>query len=892
MTKKSANSSLPNGGYSMTNGSNYMLDGFQFDTEYNDGVLDRARLPEAKGLSALPSGMIPSDSDGMSDLPDGVEVDLDLDLGDLTREASQSIPLVDHSWLASQPKPDLSGQRSLEDVLKSISEGRFENPEVNQFKKLQDSWGTESTTGLDILPNNQREHEKYKNTYKDVSKLPGDDFKAEQEKLYRKMAYGEPLSEILKTSSDPLAAQKMLSSEYGLLGRVYIKEAHFPGLFNGRWDEVINSRCKTAMYIIPKHKDCAYDRFLGMEVVKSVNDIPWKKVSSQLLPRLESYGVRVASLDSHKEIIRKAFVDLMEGRIARHETSQTWFTIQANEADFISLDHARRKLEAAQEEHTYIASQEEVHETKLGSKLKRVASQLEAQGFLDKEVIESVMGTDKTAQAKMDRLYELASQPSDAGAYEGTGMGVHAHTPTKSKIATEFKTRSELTFEQRVATALSKLDSLVSTHMVTAKEVEAIATKYKSEPEQAVRVAFERAAYNMRTDGVGAYQGEGSGVTLLTTKTATLKDSDLASLDHARRKLEANRNGKIKTRGEITLAEREQKSLERVAHLIKAGLISHDEVSVAIKGAKTPEAKVASVCEFIARPKQASTYGDYDLKEHRMVKQHKKLDKVPDRQKRASASLWKEAHAKVDKLVEGGLLSKTDYESIQSVKEANEYVRRAFELASRPVQASAYVGEETAHIITPKASSRVSDTEKKVATWLRQKMSEGSAGDELNVLLATRFSQQVLDTYQSRIASLREAHEGISGHAYVDAEAYMTSGTEGCDKGALVHRANQIPTLLAVSSKCASCVFNTEGTCQKYNKVLVSSPAEVVEDLSSFQRENIRLANGTDADRTASLFVNDYDPNEFGLESPDDIDVEDAPDNKSLGDVLFGGFEV
>ena len=33
-------SKMPNGGFSLTNGSNYMLDGFHFDTEYNDGVID------------------------------------------------------------------------------------------------------------------------------------------------------------------------------------------------------------------------------------------------------------------------------------------------------------------------------------------------------------------------------------------------------------------------------------------------------------------------------------------------------------------------------------------------------------------------------------------------------------------------------------------------------------------------------------------------------------------------------------------------------------------------------------------------------------------------------------------------------------------------------------
>mgnify|MGYP003341749471 CR=1 FL=1 len=71
--KKKSNSYLPNGGYTLTNGSNYMLDGFQYDTEYNGGVLEKARLPEAKGLASLPSGILPNDTPKASILPSHVD---------------------------------------------------------------------------------------------------------------------------------------------------------------------------------------------------------------------------------------------------------------------------------------------------------------------------------------------------------------------------------------------------------------------------------------------------------------------------------------------------------------------------------------------------------------------------------------------------------------------------------------------------------------------------------------------------------------------------------------------------------------------------------------------------------------------------------------------------
>jgi len=976
MAKKTASSYLPNGGYSLEHGSNYMLDGFQFDTEYGAGPYEKARLPEAKGLSSLPSGMIPMGGNGESSLPDGVEVDMPLDLEDFTKDASQSIALVDHSWLATQSKPDLSGQRSMEDILEHLSQGRFENPEVNQFKNLQEAWGTESTTGLDIIPNNQRHHEKYKNTYKEVSNLPGDDIRHQAEKLHRKLAYGESLSSVLKDASNPLALKLKIEDEYGLHGRVYIKEAHFPGLFNGRWDEVIHNRCKTAMYIIPVNKDCAFDRFLGMEIVASVNDIPWSKVARTLMPRLESYGVKTASSLSHKEQVRTAFIDLIEGRVTRHEANQTWFPTQRNESDFISLDHARRQLEASQQEHIFIATHEDRHETKTEKKLARIASQLAKQGFLDEEVITAVTETtSKTAQEKIDRLFHLATTPTQASTYDGTGIGVKTHTPTKSKldklpdmkkrasallwkdahdkvdkllkfglitkevyssiqsiteagayvkkafelaskplkastyegsgkeaslhtttkskIATEFKTRTELTFEQRVKTASEKLKGLASTGLLSSQDIERIATIHRSNPEDAVKVAFKRAADNFTEDQASTYVGIGKNAHTLDTRVALLNDSDLLGLKEASKKKDSDLLG-LKEAASRTERGREQRSLEKVGLLIKAGLITHDEVAVAIKGSKTPEDRVRRVFDFVARPKVASQYHEYDLKEHRMVKRTKKIaTEFKTRTELTFEQREESVRLKMSKLLDSGLVSADDVRRVVAshVGEPELQLKALFRVASEKVERAFYEGSETAHIITPKKSERLSDSEMKVATWLRQKMSEGGAGQELDVLLSSRFSQKVLDTYTTRIASLRTEHEGLSGHAYVDAGAYVTEGVEGCDKGALLHRSNQIPTLLGVG-KCSTCVFNVEGTCQKYNKVLIDSPSEITDSLSALQQENIRLANGTDADRTASLFVNDYDPDEFGLLPSDHVEIGEEVSNKSLGDVLFGGFEV
>ena len=142
------------------------------------------------------------------------------------------------------------------------------------------------------------------------------------------------------------------------------------------------------------------------------------------------------------------------------------------------------------------------------------------------------------------------------------------------------------------------------------------------------------------------------------------------------------------------------------------------------------------------------------------------------------------------------------------------------------------------------------------------------------------------------LKEIQAAHEGISGHVYVDAGAYESAkGTEGCDRGADRHRTNAIPYVLRIA-KCDSCVFcSQDGGCQKYNKPLIASPGDVVEDPTAYKKAAIRQADATDAETTASLFAGGYDPSEFGLHNAgmDDIGFAEAPEHEELGGFVFGG---
>lgn len=173
--------------------------------------------------------------------------------------------------------------------------------------------------------------------------------------------------------------------------------------------------------------------------------------------------------------------------------------------------------------------------------------------------------------------------------------------------------------------------------------------------------------------------------------------------------------------------------------------------------------------------------------------------------------------------------------------------------------------------------------------WARQKMAEGEMGNDLTAFLKARFALPLRKAARELLKEIRSNHEGLSGHLYVDAEAYASkTGTTGCEEGALKHRTNGIKHVLAMS-RCAGCVFaNADGICTQYNKKLAAKPPTANPKL--YQAEALRLANANDSEVTASMF----NPNEFNLRNEPLEDLHVAGDHtpEHLGEVLFGGMEV
>lgn len=184
----------------------------------------------------------------------------------------------------------------------------------------------------------------------------------------------------------------------------------------------------------------------------------------------------------------------------------------------------------------------------------------------------------------------------------------------------------------------------------------------------------------------------------------------------------------------------------------------------------------------------------------------------------------------------------------------------------------------------------------KMTRWARQQMTEGVVGKTLTALLKTKFAPPFLKKAKSSLDQVRQAHEGLSGHLYVDAEAYASPvGTKGCDEGALKHRSNRIACLKSMK-RCSTCSFASRradgsSVCQKYNKELIT---ELPLGSEEYQRENLRMADASDAEITASLFASRYDPSEFNLASSEleNFSLEEMANTETLANVFFGGMEI
>lgn len=350
-----------------------------------------------------------------------------------------------------------------------------------------------------------------------------------------------------------------------------------------------------------------------------------------------------------------------------------------------------------------------------------------------------------------------------------------------------------------------------------------------------------------------------------------------------------------------------RRAQKHVVSLVAKGLLTKVEGTEIINGHNTPKdmLRVATEKAFEENTREYQASGVHTKDKVTLRKAKAEWAQAISEEFRTNK--LNQAREYVQSLVgKGQITEKQASKLLKSDRNAGELVHAAAAVVSmnaskrgsvQSTEVRDYTGKVYTQLIPERRISKTSRVDiRKIVKWARLQMTEGVLGNELNELISHRFSPTLIQAAQDELVQIRNAHEGLSGHVYVDTEAYASQeGTKGCNTGANRHRANGIKFALCMP-RCGGCKFANalpDGTsvCQKYNKILVDEAP--VEDVAAYQQEALRLANANDAEITASLF-NVYDPSEFGLtnQAMSSVTVDDAPVYEQLSGVFFGGMDL
>jgi hypothetical protein len=377
----------------------------------------------------------------------------------------------------------------------------------------------------------------------------------------------------------------------------------------------------------------------------------------------------------------------------------------------------------------------------------------------------------------------------------------------------------------------------------------------------------------------------------------------------------------VKSAEEKAATQKERKALVQLARWVKAGRLSQQDVLRLKNSGADALTMLRTASKLMVASNDTPVYdgtGAHLPKDAQQARQAVWAS-LEEQQVALEEGLQKKVQARLLEVVKAGLLTTKEAQRIvkmgKSAKVTQEIISAAVRAAqemrkieAKPIEAKPYSGavQKAAQAKSiPDAPPldanqiRIQKLAKQsgikagefigLLKWARQKMTEGSLGQELDQLLKARFAPPLLKAASGLLKETRAQHEGLSGRLYVDASAYASpSGLTGCERGGLKHRANAIKHVLAMD-RCAGCVYaNAKGHCQQYNKKIVATVP--VDDPKAYQKAALREAASSDAEQTAALF----NPQEFGLHngSLDDVELGQHATPEKLGAVLFGGLEI
>ena len=168
-------------------------------------------------------------------------------------------------------------------------------------------------------------------------------------------------------------------------------------------------------------------------------------------------------------------------------------------------------------------------------------------------------------------------------------------------------------------------------------------------------------------------------------------------------------------------------------------------------------------------------------------------------------------------------------------------------------------------------------------------LNEGLYGTQLLNALRGRFEERdILASSEELKVAMRE--QGLQGIYYVDPTIY-NDYAKGCDEGARLHRARQIP-YVKLGSSCATCVLQRHpGFCSKYAKHLVVDPPYA--DKAAQQREMLASGPATEIS-LGSLMI--HNPSSVAdlvqMKSGMEIDLNPVPEKAATISVELGGATI
>ena len=252
------------------------LEGFKFSSDAVEGSIP-THLEGAGGLS------MPTDHTAASEAP--YEASFAGGLGDLSGMLQEGVQ--DLSWL-SDFKPDPSR------LPKTV-------PVIPQ---LEEAWKHAS---VQTIEPNRVVHQAPRQTTA-LALSPADNFR----QAVRMATSGKPLEVLLrKIGTVPGAVREAFTSDYGLLGNVFIRAAAYPKCHTGKWSDTVRKTASSAQYVVACDNcaGCVHAQGGNCAIFKKelVAEVPWRQAHAHYAPRLAGTGHRVATGDLRLSL-RAAFL--------------------------------------------------------------------------------------------------------------------------------------------------------------------------------------------------------------------------------------------------------------------------------------------------------------------------------------------------------------------------------------------------------------------------------------------------------------------------------------------------------------------------------------------------------------------------------------------------------